>query len=220
MLIPFLFFLHLFMRDVPDPAYHTIDVPHALKRAWGDKNLRGAFASVFLLECFYATMVIYFPIYISNLGVPLITYLTAIIPIALTPFVIMPYELGIIADKKLGEKEMLVTGLLVTATSVLLISVLNTTSTLVWILVLLMSRIGAACVETMAYTYFYKKINPEDSSLMAAFTNMRSTAIIVVTILSTILGPIVLYYPSVLFILLALALLYGVTYVIPIKDTR
>ena len=219
-LVPFIFFLRRFMYHAPDPVYHSIDILRALSHAWGNKNLRGAFVAVFLLECFYAFMVIYFPIYIVNIGVPLLTYLTAIVPISLIPLVVLPYELGIIADKKLGEKELLIFGLLVTAASVLTMAVLTTTVTIIWIIVLVISRVGAASIETMVYTYFYKKIGPDDVSLTAAFTNMRSTATIVMTAVSILLAPLLITHPQLIFILLALALLYGVTYILPIRDTR
>jgi MFS family permease len=219
-LLPFIYFLHRFMRHAPDPAYHSVDVLKAIQYAWDNKNLRGAFVAVFLLECFYAFMVIYFPIYIVGIGIPLLTYLTAIVPISLIPLVVLPYELGIIADKKLGEKEFLILGLLVTAMSLLIMAILSTTVTIVWILVLVLSRIGAASIETMVYTYFYKKIGPEDVSLTAAFTNMRSTATIAMTAVSIIIAPLITTYPQLMFLILALALLYGITYILPIKDTR
>lgn len=219
-LVPFIFFLHRFMRHVPDPQYHSINVPESFSRAMGNSNLRGAFISIFLLECFYAVMVIYLPLYITSLGIPLVVYLTAIIPIALIPLVILPYELGMIADKKLGEKEMLIFGLLITSGSLLAMSVVTTTLSIVWILILFISRVGAALIETMTYTYFYKKITAEDASLTATFTNMRSVATIAVTSLGIILTPILLIHPQLMFVLLALALLFGITYVLPIKDTR
>jgi MFS family permease len=219
-LLPFIFFLHRFMRHAPDPNYHSLNVPEALTRALDNKNLRGAFVAIFLLECFYAVMVIYFPIYITSLGVPLVVYLTAIIPVALIPLVVLPYELGMIADKKFGEKEMLIFGLLITAGALLAISVITTAITIVWILVLLISRVGASLIETMTYTYFYKKIHAEDASLTAAFTNMRSVATIVVTGFGIVLTPLLVVRPELMFVLLALALLLGITYVLPIKDTR
>ncbi len=220
LLIPFIFFLHRFMRHAPDPNYHSINVPEAFSRAMENKNLRGAFVAIFLLECFYAVMVIYFPIYITSLGVPLIVYLTAIIPIALIPLVILPYELGMVADKKIGEKELLIFGLLVTAASLLTISLVTTTVTIIWILILFVSRVGAALIETMTYTYFYKKIDAEDASLTATFTNMRSVATITVTGFGIVLAPLLAVRPELMFVLLALALLLGITYIIPIKDTR
>lgn len=220
LLIPFIFFLRRFMSHLPDPKYHSIDVPSAFRKAMENRNLRGALVSIFLLECFYAVMVIYLPLYITSLGIPLTTYLTAIVPIALIPLVILPYELGLVADKKLGEKELLIFGLLITAASLLAVSVVTTTVTIIWILILFISRVGAACVETMTYTYFYKKIDAEDASLTAVFTNMRSAATITVTGLGIVLSPLLIIHPQLMFVLLALALLFGITYVLPIHDTR
>ena len=111
------------MKHVRDPAYHTIDMLEAAKRAWRNKNLRGALVAMFLLESFYAVMVIYSPIYITSLGIPLAVYLSVIMPIALIPLILLPYELGRLADKRYGEKEILIIGLLVMVLSLLAIIV-------------------------------------------------------------------------------------------------
>jgi MFS family permease len=218
-LVPFVFFLNRYMKHAQEPVYHTINMNRALYHIFRNKDLRGATVAIFLLEYFYATMIIYFPLYLTSLGISLITYLTVIIPISLIPLVVLPYELGILADKKYGEKEMLILGMILMAATVLILSVMTTTYMLWWIAVLFVSRIGATCVETMAYSYFYKKINPEDVSLTAVFSNMRSVATVIASIAGIILAPLVMTYPQVIFIVLALALLFGVTYIIPIKDT-
>ena len=219
-LIPFLFFLKRYFQHMPDPAYHTIDMFNAGIAAFKNVNLKGALISALLLECFYAVMVIYSPLYLTSMGIPLTVYLSAILPVALIPFVIMPYELGIIADNKLGEKELMILGLVLMALTTLSIVVVSTTNIIIWAVILILSRIGAACVETMTFTYYFKKINAQDASLVALFGNMRSFAIIIVGAFGAILAPLLINYPAIIFIVLGLALLFGVTYVIPIKDTR
>jgi MFS family permease len=219
-LIPFLYFLHGYMKHVRDPAYHTIDMLEAAKRAWRNKNLRGALVAMFLLESFYAVMVIYSPIYITSLGIPLAVYLSVIMPIALIPLILLPYELGRLADKRYGEKEILIIGLLVMVLSLLAIIVTESSNVLVWVGILLFSRIGAACTETMIFTYFFKKVDAEDVSLTALFGNIRSLATISIAALGVLVSPILVSYPGLMFLLLALMILYGITYIIPIKDTR
>ena len=90
-----------------EPAYHSVDMVEAFHRAWRNKDLKGALIASFMLECFYAVMVIYSPIYLASIGIPLVVYLSIILPFALLPFVILPYELGWLADVKIGEKELL-----------------------------------------------------------------------------------------------------------------
>lgn len=220
MLLPFIFFLKKYFEHMPDPVYKSLDMIQAGKRAFSNINLRGALVSILLLECFYAVMVIYSPIYLQSIGIPLTTYLSVILPIALIPFVIMPYELGIIADNKLGEKELLILGLIIMAITTMSIVVISTTNTIVWAGILIISRIGASCVETMAFTYYFKKISNHDASLVALISNMRSMAVVIVGFMGIIMAPLMVNYPGIMFIILALALLFGVTYVIPIKDTK
>ena len=219
-LVPFIYFLKRYFKHMPDPGYRSLDMIAAGKRAFTNINLRGALMSVLLLECFYAVMVIYSPLYLESIGIPLTTYLSAILPIALTPFVIMPYELGIIADNKLGEKELLILGLIIMAITTLSIVVISTTNTIIWAGILIVSRVGASCVETMAFTYYFKKINNQDASLVALIGNMRSVATVIVGFMGMIMAPLMVNYPGIIFIILGLALLLGVTYVLPIKDTK
>lgn len=220
MLMPFVYFLKRYFEHMPDPVYRSLDMVQAGRRAFANVNLRGALVSILLLECFYAVMVIYSPLYLQSIGVPLTTYLSVILPIALIPFVIMPYELGIIADNKLGEKELLILGLIIMAITTMSIVVISTTNTIIWAGILIISRIGASCVETMAFTYYFKKINNHDASLVALISNMRSVAIVIVGFMGVIMAPLMVNYPGIIFIILGLALLFGVTYVIPIKDTK
>lgn len=220
MLMPFVYFLKRYFEHMPDPVYRSLDMVQAGRRAFANVNLRGALVSILLLECFYAVMVIYSPLYLQSIGVPLTTYLSVILPIALIPFVIMPYELGIIADNKLGEKELLILGLIIMAITTMSIVVISTTNTIIWAGILITSRIGASCVETMAFTYYFKKINNHDASLVALISNMRSVAIVIVGFMGVIMAPLMVNYPGIIFIILGLALLFGVTYVIPIKDTK
>ncbi len=219
-LFPFFYFLKKYFKHVPDPTYRSLDMVQAGKKAFANINLRGALMSILLLECFYAVMVIYSPLYLQSIGISLTTYLSVILPIALIPFVIMPYELGILADNKLGEKELLILGLIIMAITTLSIVVINTTNTIVWAGIMIASRVGASCVETMAFTYYFKKVTSRDASLVALISNMKSLATIIVGFVGVIMAPLMVNYPGIIFIILGLALLFGVTYVIPIKDTK
>ncbi len=219
-LIPYLFLVHHYLAHIKDPAYHTINLLEALRKALRNKNMRGAVVAKFLVECFYAVMVIYSPIYLATLGIPLTTYLGFIIPIALIPLVILPYELGYLADTKYGEKEMLIIGLLLLVVTTFICVLLTTSNVLIWALVLLISRVGASLVDTMAFTYYFKKIGPEDPSFTALFVNMYSLAIIVTGAVGVIISPFLVERPQLMFVVLGVALTWGVTAVLPMKDTR
>lgn len=219
-LIPFIFLLRHYFTHIKEPAYHTVDMIGALRSALKNKNLRGALAASLILESFYAVMIIYTPIYMQSIGVPLGIYMAVIMPFALLPLVLLPYELGYLADTKFGEKEILLIGLSLLAFTTFLFVVVTNPDPLVWICILVLSRIGAACVETMTFTYYFKKIGPQDASLTALFTNMRATANIVVGATGIIIGPLLSSRPQFMFIVLGAAILWSISYVLPIKDTR
>jgi MFS family permease len=219
MLIPFIFFMHQYLKHIKEPAYHTLDTMSAFKRAWRNRDLRGALTTAFALECFYAVMVIYSPIYLSSLGIPLTIYLSIIMPFALLPFVLLPYELGWLADVKIGEKELMILGLIIVAFSLFLMVIVQTPNVFVWIGLMVLSRIGAACADTMTYTYYFKKIDAEDASLTAVFGNMRTMATIVIGLLGFLIGPLLVTYPQLMFVILGCAILASIAYIAPIRDT-
>lgn len=219
-LIPYLFLVHHYLEHIKDPAYHTVDIFEALRKALANKNLRGAVVAKFLVEAFYAVMVIYLPLYLATLGIPLTSYLGFIIPVALIPLVVLPYELGYLADTKYGEKEMLIIGLLILTVTTFICVLLTSSSILIWALLLLVSRIGASLVDTMAFTYYFKKIGPEDPSYTALFVNMYSCATIVTGAVGIAVSPFLVERPQLVFVVLGCALAWGVTLVLPMKDTR
>lgn len=219
LLIPFIFFMHHYLKNIKDPNFISVNLFSAFKKAWTNIDTRGALIAIILLECFFAMTVIYLPIYIISLDIPLTTYLTAVLPIALIPLVVMPYELGIIADTKLGEKELMILGLLLLTITAFAISIVTSSNILVWILILTTSRIGAALVETMSYTYYFKKIDGSDVDLTTLFSNARNFGLAITALFGIILSPLVAIYPTIMFVMLGIILLWGITQVLRIHDT-
>lgn len=218
-LIPFLILVKIYLFHIEEPAYERINMLQALRAAWGNKNIRAALVAEFVVQAFYAVMIIYSPIYLATLGISLTTYLGVILPFALIPLVVLPYELGYLADSKWGEKELMIGGLLILASTVFLCVVVSSPNPTIWMLIFLVSRIGAACVETMAFAYYFKKVGPEDASLTAVFTNTLSVATITVGALGALIGPMLVTRPQLMFVILGVGILWGVVYVIPMKDT-
>lgn len=220
MLLPCIFFLHQYMHHLPEPAYKRIDMFGAFRRAWANTDLRGALTATFMLESFYAVMVIYSPIYLEHIGIPLTTYLSIILPFALLPLVLLPYELGWLADMKYGEKEIMIIGMIILMLSLFFMVITTTPSVIMWIALLIFSRIGAACVETMAFAYYYKKIQAEDVSLTALFGNVRTIATIAVGSLGIGIAPLLIVYPQLMFIIMGCLIALSLTLIFPMRDTR
>ncbi len=220
MLIPYLFFLHKYLKHMREPAYHQVDLFGAAKVAFKNKNLRAAVIGELVVSSFYATMVIYSPLYLTALGIPLTSYMMVVLPLALIPLVVLPYELGYLADKKFGEKEMLIIGLLILTVTTFLFVVISTTALWVWILLLFISRIGASFVETMSFSYYFKKVGAEDPSLTALFINMQGMGMLLVGTVGVIVAPFLTERPQLMFVILGCAILWSISYILPMKDTR
>ena len=219
-LIPYLFFLHKYLQHIKEPAYYEVDIFSTITKAFRNKNLRAAIIAEFVVHAFYAVMIIYSPLYLSTLGIPLTSYLTIILPLALLPLVILPYELGLLADRKFGEKEMLIIGLLILTVTTFLCVIVTTNDIRVWVLLLLVSRIGASFVETMAFSYYFKKVGSEDPSLTALFINMAGASTLVVATVGVLVAPFLGDRPQLMFVILGCGILWSIAYVLPMKDTR
>lgn len=219
-LIPYLFLLHKYLNHIKEPAYHEVNLLDAARNVLRNKNLRAALIGEFIVQAFYATMVIYSPLYLTVIGVPLTSYLTIILPIALVPLVILPYELGYLADKKFGEKEMLIIGLLILTVTTFGCILITTPDIRVWTLLFLVSRIGASFVETMSFSYYFKKVDQQDPSLTALFVNMHGTATFVVGVVGVIVAPFLVTRPQLMFVILGCAIVWSISYALPMKDTR
>jgi MFS family permease len=136
----------------------------------------------------------------------------------LLPFVFIQIPIGWLADKIFGEKEFLITGFVIMAITTISLSFITTTNFLVWGLMLFMTRIGAALVEIMAETYFYKEINAGDSNLINIFKMTTSVAYVVSAFLATLfLACVGMKY---VWVILGLLMLWGVKYSLAIKDTK
>ena len=110
----------------------------------------------FLLQFFYAWMVIYTPIYLhQHIGLSWPT-IGIIFTVMLTPFVFLPYTLGKLSDK-IGEKKFLIMGLICMAMATALLFFIKTPTILIWTAALFATRLGAAAVEVIS---FYRDMYP------------------------------------------------------------
>ena len=188
------------------------------KKLWKNKNLRGVFMSAIALNLFFSGAVIYIPIYLHQyLGMEW-SQLGWIFSFMLVPFVLFEIPAGFLADKYFGEKEMLIIGLFIVFLSSILFSLIKVASPLVWAAVLFFSRIGAALVESMRDTYFFKKVSSKDIGFINIFrmTNPIGYAT------GTAFGALFLLFLPInyLFLVFAILLLPAFYFVAGIKDTK
>ena len=163
-------------------------------------------------------MVIYTPLYlISKFG---LSYeaLGIISSIMLIPYVLLEYPLGKVADNRIGEKELLIGGFVLTAITTAVIPLIGSAAIWVWAVILFGTRIGAAMIEGMSATYFYKKVEASDVDLIALFRDMRPIAYII----GPLLASIVVSKISIasLFPILGAVMLFGALFATALHDTR
>jgi MFS family permease len=189
-----------------------------LSAVWHNSNLRGIFFVALLLQIFYSTAVIYIPIYLhQNLGMDWGT-LGIIFAIMLLPFIIFEIPAGIIADKYLGEKEILITGFIILTVSLFLFSYIDQPLAWLWAAVLFLSRIGAALVEAMRETYFFKLISAKDVGCINLFRLTSPLGYIIGSALA--IAALSLWTLNYFFLVIALVMLSGVVFAASLKDTK
>ena len=219
LILPVLFIIGKHLRDFTDHSYAGISFIETFTSIIREKNLRHVFIVQFLLQFFYGIMIIYTPIYLhTELGIPMSKILGVIMPIALLPFVIFPYIIGNLADKKYGEKEMMFIGFLILGIATASLTFIESNVVLVWAFALFLTRIGATFVETMAETYFFKQIDASGTHIISFFRNMNSFSYLISPVIASAFLSIFDY--RFIFLGLGVLMLVGLRYSFILKDTK
>ncbi len=196
----------------------NLSIRQTLSKFKHNANLWKAYWMSFTLRFFYAVMTIYMPLFLREIGMSW-GEIGIIFTVMLIPFVIVEYPAGVLADKKYGEKEMLFLGLIIVIGSVIMMFFIESTSIVVWMSVLFMSRVGAALLESMQDSYFYKQIDGNNVALINVFRSTRAIAYILSAIL---MGLSLLFFDNIqsMFVVLFIVLTLGIYPVITLKDTK
>jgi len=190
-----------------------------LKNFGTHTELKDIFGVALLLQLFYGVAVIYMPIYLhQSIGFDWPT-IGIIFTFMLAPFVFLEIPAGIIADR-VGERGLLGLGFVILATMVILFAFVRSTNPLVWALLLFASRCGAALVEAMRETYFFKAINVRDVDYVNLFRNAIPLGYLGGSALAVlVLKGLGLPLPY-LFLILGLILIFGLFFTIRLPDVR
>ena len=205
------------LRSVKDIEYHSPPILETFRKVSKNKDIFNIYISSFLLEFFYAWMVVYTPIYLNMAMGFNWSQIGIMFSIMLTAFVILEIPLGKIADKYLGEKEILTAGFIIAGLSTAALSLIESRSLIVWTLVLFATRVGVSCIEVMNDTYFFKKVKASDSDVISFFRNASPVAYIVAPALSSLILYFIDY--KYLFAILGAIMLTGIKFSLSIKDT-
>ena len=217
-LLPFIIILLSGFRKFKDPIYKSTSFLKTIKTITKNKDVCKIFMVKFFLSFFYAWMTIYTPIYLyKTMGFDWKT-IGVIFTIMLIPFVLFELPLGKLADKKLGEKEILNSGIIIISISTMVLSFLTNQAFWIWGLVLFVTRIGASTVEIASESYFFKHINAQDSEIISLFRIINPLAYSVAPLIASLV--LIIIDIRFLFLTLGIFMLLGLKYGLTLKDTR
>ncbi len=217
-LIPFFIIIAYSFRSFKDPEYPGLAIVRGFSGFWSKKDVRNVFFAHFLLQLFFAWMVIYTPLYLSEkiglnwqqIGQTLFAGLMA--------YVLLEYTIGVVADKWLGEKEMMAVGFLILIIATSWFTFIDSVVIGVWMFAMFMTRVGASFVETTTESYFFKHTGSKDTNIISFFRITRPLSIV----LGSILGSITLHFLpfNLLFTVLGVLMVPGFFFTMAIKDTK
>ena len=195
------------LRNIDGSQVEGVNFVELLRKLSGRKNVLRIYYVSFILELFYALMIIYTPLYLLELGFSW-TEIGKIFTVMLLPFVLFQYPAGYLADKKFEERDMIIFSLVLMAISTLAIFFFSSKSVILWALILFCTRIGASLIEILRDSYFYKRIDCRDVDIINFFRSVRPMAYIIGLLIAT---PIV-YFLHIRFVfpLISIGVLTGI----------
>lgn len=217
-LIPLLFIVGKRFKRLKDNEYRHVHISGSIKTIAKDSDLRNIYISNLLLQIFYSWMVIYVPIYLHEVIGFSWQQLGLMISIALLPFILLEIPVGSLADRKLGEKEILIAGFIVTALGVFAMTMGVTANFIIWTSILFVSRIGASLIEITTESHFFKRINVNNQNLISTFRTTWPLGYV----LGPLIGSITLVFidERYMFLVLGIIMLTGIKFALSIKDTK
>jgi MFS family permease len=219
MLVPLFYLVYKNFHRFPDPHYHHPSVHQTVVRVFKDKNHSRLFIVNIILQTFYAWMTVYSVIYLHmtvGLDWPSIG---VILTVMLLPFPFVQFPLGKLADKKYGEKEIMILGFALLGLSTIALAAIVSKSVLIWAIALFITRVGAASAEIMIETYFFKTVNAQDPSILGFFRVTRSIAYFIAPLVA---GAVFFFTtdPAYQFITLGTLCLLAIIPIWQMKDTN
>ena len=217
-LLPFAAIITLYFKNFKDPEYPIQSKKGMLRVFVKDSALRKIFSVQLLLQIFFTWMTIYTPLYMAKNAGFTWDQIGLILFVALLAYVIFEYPVGIIADRYIGEKEMMAVGFFIIAISTSWLAFLPSGHIAHWMIALFFTRVGASLVEATSESYFFKHAQGQDTDKMSIFRLARPASSLIVPALGVLL--ITSIETSFTFILLALLMVSGIFITILLRDTR
>jgi len=222
MIIPIIALLMRYLSDFQDMKYADAPLLPTKKIVRENPNIWYGLASSLALQFFYAWMIIYMPILLhDHIGFGW-DEIGLMLTFALTAFVIFPSPAGWLADKVIGEKELLVLGFIIMGVSSLMIPIfaVATTSFIAWTLLLFAGRTGASLVDSMNEIYFFKQIDAHNAGLIGYYRRMRPLALIAAPMIASAFLEFEWFNIADLFTVLGFMMFIAIYFPARLKDTK
>lgn len=153
-----------------------------------DLDLRAASFANLVLQLFYHLAPLYIPLYLhSVLGIPW-SELGWMFMVMLLPFVLLEYPAGYIADRWLGDKELLITGFVIIGLAFGALAFVTTQTPLyILVTILVVSRVGAALVEAMVEGHFFRRVSATDTNTVSVYRMARPLSALIAPVAASVL---------------------------------
>jgi MFS family permease len=183
-------------------------------------DLRATTLAYLVLQVFFMLAPLYIPLYLHDtLGIPW-SELGWMFAVMLLPFLFVEYPAGYIADRWLGDKELLFAGFCIAGTAFALVGLMTAdTPLLIIALVLFLTRVGGALIEAMTEGHFFRRVSAQDTETITLFRMMRPLG----TLIGPLLGGALLLtgsYTALFMVSGALIVALGIIATLPLVDSR
>jgi len=215
--IPILAIAFWKFRNINHETIAKISFIDVFRKIIQRKNVMKIYYISFLLQFFYALIIIYTPLRLLELGFSWAD-MGKIFTLMLIPFIAIEYPTGYFCDKKFEEKNILPFSLLIISLSAGTMTFINSKSLIVWAVILFCTRIGASLTEVLRDSYFYKRIDRRDVDIIDFFRNVTPLSYIIGTAIAM---PIVYFFQiKIIFIIIGVVLLTGIPVSLSLASSR
>jgi len=207
------------VRKFEDKSYIKTPFIQTYKYLKENKHMLAITMINFILQFFFALMVVYTPIYLyEHIGFNW-AQIGIIFTFMLAPFVMFGLPVGILIDKyHMKKRTLLYIGIIIMSLSTLSMSYATSASVILWSFILFMTRTGAAIVEATGEIYFFTHTKEEDAYLLSVYRDMNPVAYIIAPLVGTL---IFMFLPlKFIFAILAVIVLAGLYYIPHLKHNH
>ena len=172
---------------------------------WKKEKIKYAYITGFMVEYFFGIWAIFTSIYMHEVIGFNWAQIGLILALMHIPYIILEPIIGDIADRYNNEKKLMKIGLCITGLSFLWIALTKHDIVIIWIIVSILTRIGASFGQVAHESFFFKQIKPSESGLVSMYRTMSPLALLI----APISGSIILLFTgySNLFIFVSILLL-------------